>query len=162
MELSGWVRSERRNTRAGPRSNFFPSLSIASIVKMSSKTMLDEVVAMMTGKERVRAEHRGPDTMITSPIHRGLMRCRARPAPLRTYTAHPRPSFRLHEPQSGAPREVPIPLVFIASSGWDRTPRDWSVQSFFEWLAVLIFYCVGRPTGPLSSREAALLASSVT
>jgi hypothetical protein len=38
--------------KSGPRSNFLPSLSMASVVKMSSNTMLDEVEAMAYGEER--------------------------------------------------------------------------------------------------------------
>jgi hypothetical protein len=38
--------------KSGPRSNFLPSLSMASVVKISSNTILDEVEAMANGEER--------------------------------------------------------------------------------------------------------------
>lgn len=41
-----------RMGKSGPRSNFLPSLSMASVVKISSKTILEEVDAMADGLKK--------------------------------------------------------------------------------------------------------------
>ncbi|KAI0353889.1 hypothetical protein OH77DRAFT_1426719 [Trametes cingulata] len=65
-------------------------------------------------------------------------------------------TYLLRTPPSSAPREVPTPLVFVSSSGWDPNSRQ-GMTSFASWYAERGYTCLeidlGKPAD-VSTSEA--------
>lgn len=100
---------------AGPLSNFFPSLSIALMVKMSSKTMFETVADIATEDEEKRD---GPDQVRSGRCFLRSTLMLLRRAAVRQIRALS--SLTLRVPPDNTPRESPTPLVFVSSGSWDE------------------------------------------
>lgn len=123
-----------------PLSNFLPSASIESMVKMSSKSKLEDVVAIIGEARWMKArvvDHRHIGLQLIAicltsaswsafTMHRLYWGSRKLYAPLRraTFRTLVTSSLVIRNPPEAAFRHAPTPLVFVSAKDWDRVSTE--------------------------------------